>query len=305
MIRIHPSILLLFLASAILMACGEPVVSIDQEQYDPKIVIDGYLFPGEPVEGIRITRNFALNTDIDVAEVALTGARVTLTDQSTGRIYELDYRDPERGFVYEGDDLSIESGRSYRLDVEAAVDGRSLEASAVTTVPGPGFAIDEEVSGPDSLIYLQGDDQDDLQHFEIAFQRATGPGFYVFSIRALDADRESFIRNNLFGVELEDLEEGDLEDLADDSVYRQHLLSEPGLSTVELFWSSFYFTGDYRIVAYAGDRNFEEFYLTFDSIQSDDGNLYEPRFNIEGDGIGVFGSAMVDTAYVRVVPTRE
>jgi hypothetical protein len=287
------------------MACGEPIVSIDQEQYEPKIVIDGYLFPGEPIEGIRITRNFALNTDIDVSDVTLSDAQVTLTDLASERTFELAYRDPETGYVYEGSDLTIESGKSYRLEVEATVDGSSLQASATTTVPGPGFDIDEEASLLDSLLYMQEEAGGDLQHFEVVFQRALGPGFYVFSIRALDAAEDTFIDKNLFGVKLEDLDEEDLEDLADDSIYRQHLLPEPGLSSVELFWSSFYFYGDYRIVAYAGDRNLEEFYLTYDSIQSDDGDLYEPRFNIEGDGIGVFASAMVDTAYVRVIPTRE
>jgi len=305
MTRIRPLILLLLLAAAVLIACGDPVVSVDQDQYRPKIVIDGYLFPGEPVERIRITRNFALNTDIDVDDVSLSEAQVTLTDLVAGRTFGLDYRDPEQGFVYDGSDLTIECGKSYRLEVEAVVDGRTLQASAATTVPGPGFAIDEGTSVLDSLLYMQEDAGGDLQHFEIVFQRAMGTGFYVFSIRALDADEETFIEDNLFGVELDDLEEEDLEDLADDSIHRQHLLPEPGLSSVELYWSSFYFYGDYRIVAYAGDRNFEEFYLTYDSIQSDDGNLYEPRFDIEGDGIGVFGSAMVDTAYVRVIPSRE
>jgi hypothetical protein len=295
------AILLSLFAMVFLLSCGEPIVTVDEGQYQPKIVIDGYLFANQPVMGIKIRRNFALNTDIGFDELNDPDATVTLTDLQTEGSYQLIYLGGSVGYTYLGGDLTIECGKSYRLDVETTIDGRLLQASSTTTVPGPGFQIDQQASGPDSLIYLQGDAEDDLQQFQIVFQRALGPGFYVFSIQALDACEDTFIDKNLFGVKLEDLEEGDLEDLADDSIHREHLLCEPGTSSVDLFWSSFYFYGDYRIVAYAGDRNFEEFYLTFDSIQSDDGNLYEPRFNIEGDGIGVFGSAMVDTAYVRVI----
>jgi len=36
-------------------------------------------------------------------------------------------------------------------------------------------------------------------------------------------------------------------------------------------------------------------------VQEIDGNLHEPAFHIEGDGIGVFGAAVADTAYFEIV----
>ncbi len=36
-----------------------------------------------------------------------------------------------------------------------------------------------------------------------------------------------------------------------------------------------------------------------------DGNFHEAKFNIDGDGIGVFGSVIADTVYVDVVTVES
>lgn len=41
--------------------------------------------------------------------------------------------------------------------------------------------------------------------------------------------------------------------------------------------------------------------FTFDEVQEDDGNFHEPLFDIEGDGIGVFGSVVADSIKVEVL----
>jgi hypothetical protein len=55
------------------------------------------------------------------------------------------------------------------------------------------------------------------------------------------------------------------------------------------------------VIIYAADRNFRDFQITHELLQSIDGNYHEPAFHIDGDGIGVFGSAAVDTAYFEVL----
>lgn len=62
-----------------------------------------------------------------------------------------------------------------------------------------------------------------------------------------------------------------------------------------------YFYTRYRIIIYAADRNFRDFQATHEVTQGADGNHHEPAFHIDGDGIGVFGSAVVDTAYFEVL----
>ncbi len=62
-----------------------------------------------------------------------------------------------------------------------------------------------------------------------------------------------------------------------------------------------WFYGQYRIIAYAGDENMKNYYLTHANVAEMDGNLHEPVFNIDGDGIGIFGSAIADTLYFTVL----
>ena len=38
-----------------------------------------------------------------------------------------------------------------------------------------------------------------------------------------------------------------------------------------------------------------------DQVKEIDGNYHEPAFHFEGDGIGVFGSAIADTAYFWIL----
>ena len=71
---------------------------------------------------------------------------------------------------------------------------------------------------------------------------------------------------------------------------------------MEILWADTWFFGHYRAILYAGDINFKHYYLTHGNVQDIDGNLNEPKFHINGDGIGVFGSAAVDTVYFEILP---
>ena len=47
-------------------------------------------------------------------------------------------------------------------------------------------------------------------------------------------------------------------------------------------------------------KNYMQFLQTWDDVKEPDGNYHEPKFNFEGDGIGVFGSVVADTTYLTV-----
>ncbi len=66
-------------------------------------------------------------------------------------------------------------------------------------------------------------------------------------------------------------------------------------SEIELEWFNFWFYGNYRVILYAADDQFTDYLLTHRQIQEIDGNLLEPRFYFEGDGVGVFAAAIPDT----------
>ncbi len=141
------------MAGIIFSSCGQGVVEIGQNTYEPKIVIEGYLYPGQPVRNIRITRNIPLNAAADPSSIIVANADVKLTDLQTNKDYQLTFNVQKFSYEYSGNDLRIDYGNSYKLTVNAAIDGKSLSASSVTNVPNAGFKINSVLSELPPLYY--------------------------------------------------------------------------------------------------------------------------------------------------------
>ena len=278
-------------------ACGEGVVNIDEQAFQPKIVIQGTLLPGHKVTKIKISRNFPLNTNINNDEIIIKDAQATIFDK-LGTAYNLTFNFNTRYYEYIGTDLVIEYGESYTLEVTATIDGRELFAKSTTTVPEAGFEILESKSVLDSMVYRERDANGELKSFEITFERSAGTDFYALSLTALDADAAAFIYDNPFGEE--DVLD-DFDDFKFTYSWIQDTPKEAGESSLEIFWFFTWFYGDYQAIVYAADRNFKDFLQTHNEVQEIDGNFHEPAFHIEGDGIGVFGSAIADTVYFKML----
>lgn len=285
------------IAALVFAACAGKV-SITESTYQPQIVIQATLVPGA-VPQVRLSQNYALNVNIiELAEVPLTDARATITDE-TGSAYPLVY-DPTSE-TYISADLAIEPGKTYTLDVAATVAGQALRASSTTQVPAAGFRILAEQSRLESMPYRQRDDQGNVVNFEIAFERSPSTGFYLVSIVAVDPDTSNYIYDNPYN----DNSPQDVLDDFDEYKYNYYYIQDrplsPGISTTEILSLYTYFYGRYRIVVYAADSNLRGFTTTHEVLQGVDGNFHEGAFYIDGDGIGVFGSALVDTTYIEVL----
>ena len=133
----------------LVFSCGEGVVEVTNESYEPKIAIEGYLVAGQNVDKIRISRNFPVNANLTrmslIPDVNQTG--VTITDLANNSVYNLTFHVAPDDLLenyywqYNSPGLTISPGKSYRLDVTAVIDGQQLQASSVTTVPDSGFSI--------------------------------------------------------------------------------------------------------------------------------------------------------------------
>ena len=294
----------LVLMTAFFYSCGKTSVSIDETTYEPKIVIIGYLYPGKPVSNIRITRNFPIGTVIDKEQMSLSAADVRVTDIESGKTYQLAFNNFSAWFEYTGSDWLINYGKSYRLDVAAVVAGQPLTASSVTAVPEKGLQINLENSIYGDLHYRQTDEKGAIISPRVAYEQSPDAAFYLLSISALDASLESFIYENPFGFDIQDALDGGA--TIDDFKYRARWTRPENktgdYSIIEINWFLLWFYGSHRLLLYAGDQNFYHFYNTHRNVQEIDGNLHEPLFDIDGDGIGVFGSAVVDTLYLNVFP---
>jgi len=297
---------LLILSLMILaFSCGEGVVEVTQESYEPKIAIEGYLIAGQKVDKIRISRNFPVNANLTrmslIPEVNQTD--VTITDLTTNSLYNLTFHVAPNNLLENyywqnnSPGLTITPGRSYRLDVSANIDGQQLHASSTTTVPDSGFSIAQ--LNFNQLKFREENQSGSLKHFEIIFNRSPGISFYLASAKALNPSKSNFIYENPFyGEEPEDLE-------IDDYNYQYGWLQDTpitiGQTTFTIFWANLWFYDNYELIMYATDDNYREFVQTYNDVQEPDGNFHEAKFNIEGDGIGVFGSMIADTAYIEVL----
>lgn len=289
------------LASAIIIfSCGESTVEIGQNTYEPKIVIDGYLYPGQKVQNIIITRNIPLNTNIDPTALILINADVKLVDLQSNKEYRLTFNPKSFSFEYNGTDLLIGFDKSYQLIVSAMIDGKMLSANSTTHTPNSGFKIIDEPTTGQSITYRETDSNGEIKNITITFTPSPGTNFYLFSMVSLNASDSSFIYNNPYvEVNTKDVIE-QLDRFKYQMRWLQNINSQGTSIKYDLDWIHFWFYGEYRIIVYACDENFRLFVQTYKNVQEFDGNFHEPRINIKGDGIGIFGSAIADTVYLNI-----
>jgi hypothetical protein len=296
--KIYSSLLIGLL---VLSSCGEGIVTVDEANYEPKIVIEGYLYPNHPVKNILLTRNLPLNKSIDPSTIILADAEVRITDLGImTTIYPLTFNPDSGYFEYTGSELQIQHGSSYRLNVTATIDGQELQAESTTKVPLPGFTIDDSASTP-SIVFGKSNFLG-FKKPHLYFSRSQQTDFYAFSIVAMDASVDNFIYDiHPWGG---NIKEKDVIEFLDDFTYSHDTVFNTPLTAdtqkwvVE--WFHLWFYSRYRIIGYAGDENLKNYYLTHANVQEIDGNLHEPAFNIDGDGIGIFGSAIADTFFLEI-----
>jgi len=294
------------LSMIILLSCGKGTVDVTNESYEPKIAIEGFLIPHNKVEKIRISRNFRINANLDrmilIPDVSRTS--VTITDLQNDKSYPLTFHIADDDklenyyWEYNENDLVIDYGKSYRLDVSAVIEGKTLHATSTTTVPEKGLKI-SNLNYPE-LAYRQHNGEGALQEFELTIDRSPGTQFYLITMNALEASVDNFIYDNpFFKVEPEDIED-DIGDFRFQYNWLQDAPTTAGHSIIELYWILFWFYSEYEIMVFAADKNYREFLQTYNDVQEEDGNFHEAKFNIDGDGIGVFGSVVTDTVYIKI-----
>ena len=287
----------------LLSSCGDPTVKITNDSYEPRIVVEGLLLPGNSVSGIRITRNFTADRNINSAPVVIDDAIVAIVDVASGASFALSFHAGAdfhtTYYEYPGNDLTILPGGTYRLEVSARIDGVSLSTRATTTVPAAGFRI--AGISHDRLPYRPRTEDGEFIDVKVQIERSPGTSFYLLTAVPVEPSVENFIFDNAFTDEKpEDLSPGDIIDFSYNYEWIQNTPPTAGISTMDVFWWDLWFYGEHRVVIYAADDNYARFLQTFDEVQEEDGNFHEPVFSFEGDGMGYFGSAIADTVGLTI-----
>jgi len=277
--------MVLLLIPILYWGCGDPKVDLTEVAYEPKVVIEAYLYAGEPVKDIRIMRNFPLNQSVDSLSLFVRGASVRIN----GAV--LDFDTVSR--TYFSNTLVIQKGVSYSLEVEASIAGNMLSATSTTVVPADGFTLITKNFG--DVLY-------DTE-IPVTFVPSSSNNFYAFSIKPAVATLDYFIYDNHYMPNIKSDEMlKEFNRFKFNMSWLQDATTDKTIKVTQLIKGfDTWFYGAYTTIMYVGDINFKDYILTGKNVQETDGNFHEPKTHILGDGIGVFASAIRDTVRFTIV----
>ena len=282
------------------------------------IVVDATLVVGRYFPIVRLRRTLSPEVPYDPGAAAVVGATVSIEGPGGAMLYA------DRPFTpgaYEAVDFNgtidavVQPDATYRLVVRT-LDGRSV--AATTTTPGafrvsdwlrldePTLAVrgslrrfsdypvdpDSAYAAPENRIVYQ----DGL--VEARFDRGDALAFQV-GLKNLESDSP-------YVIDADFLSDHDLQSLSRDS-------SSPALDATEnsirLPWLAIYFAGRYTIRIFSIDRNWYDLARSLPSFGGTNlgfgtnaGDSFErPIFHVQG-GIGLFGSAAVDSVGITILP---
>ena len=283
-------ILILFI-TVMFISCGDPGVDISNVQYEPKIAVEAYLYAGETIHDVKLTRSFALGQERDINKLTLTPTENSVNVSINGIPLLFDTKSK----TYHNNSVIIEYGKTYKLSVSAIFDGKQLRTESVTTVPLAGFKLlnDKDL----------GNIKYGIDNIKLDFHPSPGSDIYVFAIIADSASKENFIYNNPIDPNIDSSDVVmDLNDyrtrfdaMADINSYSNMVFSFNVQPYMTWFYSS------YKTFVYAGDKNFRNYLFSAPNVKEFDGNFHEPVQIFTGDGIGVFASAVRDTLVFKIV----
>lgn len=169
------------------MACEDDaeliVADIDE------IVVEAYLFAGQPADSIKISRVIPFNAESELA--GITTLNPVITD-SDGNDYPLAFQGNE--FYYSNPDLTVEEGETYTLSLP--YNGKDI--TATTFVPS---AAEQLTLSATSIGRTRIDDPTDLQNqtmpdpFEASWAGVNG-AYYFVEVTNIESDPD--IINELF-----------------------------------------------------------------------------------------------------------
>lgn len=274
----------LMLIGILVAGCGltEPT------EFRPEYVVEAYLFAGEPLPEIRLSRTVPFGTVYRFEDQAVSNAQVTLhlLDGNGGIEQSYRYFEGQRGVYLPHPPVdTVLPLRGYALEIVTAGDNRVLRAA--TVVPDT-FRIVR--INRDTVIYQS------PEQLELTITRSEYPGrqtIFIFSTESLNPTPELLTP---FYADFFVDNEGDVEELRireSPPVNEKNYNTNPdGTLTIKFPWLAIPFYGSNRIIINAIDDNILQF-VNSRQIQNNPSTLSPGEIpavfdSIEG-GTGIFG----------------
>nr|HPN38113.1 hypothetical protein [Melioribacteraceae bacterium] len=229
------------LFALVLTGCGDPAIEVDDSQYQPKIVIEGYLFAGETVKEIKIARNFKIGERVTIEGLRLdpVNNNVTVTLNDIPLLF-----DPTTKSFY-NNNILVDYNKTYTIKVSAVINGVSVNTQSSTTTPAIGFKLINKDLG--NIKY-------NSEEGKFYYYSSPGTTFYALSFLPDSASTQNFIYDNpLFPG----LKPKDVQDNMNSYFYQGIFITDinsyqttPFDYTIQPFDAWFY--SKYRVIAYAG-----------------------------------------------------
>ena len=285
----RPFQLIALIVFATMLATGCDSTSVSSDPGD-EIVVEAFLFAGEPVDDIRLTEVLGLQAE-DLTQVPVTDATVSLFKE--GRRFELTHTDSDGVYAYVGSGLTIEEGDVIQLEV---LNGDQVITSE-TTVPGPpdDLTLSDVVLGIPQIGAGGGGGpggsggRPDPSRFEssltLTWTNPEADHHYVVVEAAIEGEPNyilpEFIRERFEGFQF-------ITQPTTENFYDIRILD------LEIY-------GRHRAILY---RVNEEYADLYENREQDSRDLNEPPSNIEG-GLGVFTAFNSVAAEFLVVVSEE
>jgi hypothetical protein len=254
--------------------------SITESENQNNLVVEAFLYAGEPVTDIRLCNTISLASN-DTLSPPVNDASVWLS--KNGKSYQL-VSDPARAgyYKYNGTDLSIEPENNFSLRIYY----HGKEISATTIVP----PVPKEVSISKSTLTLTS---------PTGFPGGPG-GFGAQDTNSIYV-KWSNPDSTLYYVVVENLEASPIEISSGNfpggmNIMRRMTFPPIPSSEFVIARRNLTYYGKHRAIVYKVNQEYADLY---ESRNQDSRNLNEPLTNIK-NGLGVFSAFASDTVYFKI-----
>ena len=256
------------------------------ENTDPKFVVEGFLFAGEKVDDIRIKEQIRIN-EPDSIDRLIDDAETVLIKENKKYLLEYD----QGAYKYFGNDLEVEPGDFFRLEV--TVDDRMAFAETVVPEPTRGLMLSEtEIPIPTLLLSFGLVNQ----LTELFFSRRLTASWnnpnnelHFISIESVATENDP-----IFPVDFP--QEG--RDFLSQFRFAPQAIEEDTFSIVGIAFENY---GYHRAKVYRVNQEYADL---FNNPEQDSRDLTEPPSNVI-NGFGIFSAFASDSVFFDIVREKE